>query len=204
MNPRKILGTMALFAIAACAQGQDMQYLQTAEKQTSRIRPTLSYTLPGEVKGFSFIELYNDKSGYLSNTVLQKQIVPKTNLASMIGVSNFKNNSLALGATYTPVKNKNTMVQLGMYPLNLTKEGRTKNLNIATYAVNQQLGKGFSVSSFGQVNVATATWMYGEAALKKSLDNFVEGLTLGAGCDLRSEGKPLPKPNAQLQFTYAL
>src|SRR6056297_3436131 len=100
-NIAKTATLAALIATSSIAKGQSNVEAASMpnENGSSRARINLFYELPGDVKGYTFTDLY--ETGYLSKSNLTKSL-GNTNLSarSEVKLSNYFDNHAGIGLEY--------------------------------------------------------------------------------------------------------
>lgn len=210
MKSKKIMtgvlaGALAAATIAGKAQS-NIELMQTADKTTSRVRPNLFYKLPGGIKGYTFIEFYEDGKNYYAKTGLTKKIAGSLDARADIIDMSFAKDQVGLGLEYKLPTGEKTFAKVKAMPVYFGMDGKyIQSKAVLGYYFEQKvyvpLIKDAKVVAFGEIDVAAKggpKWSYGELHAQKSLDDFV----LGIGVDLRSKGKLIPQPELSVKLGY--
>jgi len=210
MTSKKILtailaGALAASTMTAKAQSS-VEVMQTSEKSTARVRPNLFYSLPFCVKGYTFIEFYEDGKSYYAKTGLTKKVAK--DLDARVEVLDFScaTDQVGLGLEYKIPTKEGTFAKVKAMPIYFGFDGKyIQSKAIMGFYVEQKIYvpilKDAKVVAFGEINMAAKsgpTWSYGELHVQKSLDDFIVGL----GCDLRCGGKITPHPELSIKLGY--
>jgi hypothetical protein len=198
------IGLSAMF-YSASAQS-NFEYLQTNSKETSRLRPNLYYTLPLEVKGYSFLELYLDGKNYFGQTFLTKDIKGIFGVEVHAYYSSFFEDYIGVGPIITLPTKKSTIFTLSFMPAFMNYHGKY----LSHYLLSEfvffkefkipSLGT-WRINSFGIINLGAKggpAWEYGEAYLEKPIWK----LFIGVGADLFCNTKWYPDPNWGVKLGY--
>lgn len=199
---KNILAGVALATVVALsgqtAKAQsNVEYIQNAKQETSRIRPNLFYNLPGDVKAYTFIEFYNDGDNYFAKTTLNKSLGHGISARTEIKNSSFFKDYAKLGMTYSlPIDGVSS--SLKFLPFNVNTSGEFSSPMTVGYSVSKKWGP-VSLSSFGEYDIANKTWGYGETYVGYNVGQF----EIAAGVDIRSDLENVIKldPGVKLTFT---
>lgn len=201
-NIAKIATLAALIATSSIAKGQGNVEAASmpSENGSSRARINLFYELPGDVKGYTFTDLY--ETGYLSKSNLTKSL-GNTNLSarSEVKLSNYFDNHAGIGLEYKFARENSSFVgSFKALPLWVDKSGLVEKTGTVGFFLRKKwnLPKKYELeaSTFGEMNMlsekkgkTSPSWGYGEACVyvgKK--DGKID---IGAGVDFYNKGKTL-------------
>lgn len=206
---KKIITGVALTAatvLPAQAQNSNIELMQTKDQSTSRVRPNLFYELPGDVKGYTFAEFYEDGGAYLAKSSLNKNL--KGSLDAQLQVVNGSGftDQAGLGVDYKIPTGDNTFAKVKALPVYVGFDGkRVQNKAVIGFYVDRKVYvpvlKDIHVVAFSEINLAAKdgpAWSYGEIHAQKSLDDFVVGL----GLDLSHKDGLVPDPHVSVKLGY--
>jgi len=200
-----LAGVLAATTMTGTAQSS-IERMQTTEKSTSRIRPHLFYDLPFGVKGYTFIEFYDDGSSYYAKTGLTKKITDHLDArVDVIDISS-ATDQIGLGLEYKIPTGEKTLAKVKAMPVYFGFDGKyVKSKAVMGFYYHQKIHvpilKDASVVAFGEIDLAKKggpTWSYGELHVQKSLKDYV----LGIGADLKSDGDITPHPELSIKLGY--
>ena len=191
-----LAGAMAFSGHAAKAQS-NVEYIQNAKTETSRIRPNLFYNLPGDVSAYTFIEFYGDGENYYGKTTLNKKLGAGISARSEIKNSSFFKDNASLGFTYA-IPTKELSASLKFLPVTANTEGDINYPMNVGYFASKNFGP-VNVCSFGEYNIGTKSWGYGETYVGYKKGQF----ELAVGVDMRSDPENVIRldPGLKLKFT---
>jgi hypothetical protein len=210
MTSKKLLtailaGALAATTMTAKAQS-NIELMQTTDKATSRVRPNLFYGLPFGVKGYTFIEFYEDGKSYYAKTGLTKKI--KGGLDARVEVLDFSaaTDKIGIGLEYKIPTKEETFAKVKVMPVYFGFDGKyAKPKVVMGFYFEQKIYvpilKDAKVVAFGEINIAAKggpTWSYGELHVQKSLDDFI----LGIGTDLTCDGNITPHCGLSIKLGY--
>jgi len=171
-----------------------MEYIHPIENSKgSYVRPNFFYKLPGEIKGFSWMELYQGGDGYFGETNLEKEVTNGFNLKSQIQHNNTPINRAGFGVSKQVPTPKGTFLKLTVSPIWFDVQGIQKNMKEVAYFSEAKLPFGFTASSFGDWNLADTEgvqWGYGELDLCREV---AKGVKLSYNPALLNKGDAIPK-----------
>ena len=178
------------------AEGKgNLELIAGPTKQSTYVRGNAFYQLPGGIGGYTFLELYQEGNGYFGKTIFDKKISKGLAAKGEIIHANEPATQLRLGLEAVVIGTNNTVIKIKALPLCVTKQGTiAENTAIGGYFGYQNLGKGWDISSFADINLAAKQgpeWGYGEISLKKQL---WDGVSIAYNPALLSKGKLAPKP----------
>ncbi|KYK26581.1 hypothetical protein AYK26_07410 [Euryarchaeota archaeon SM23-78] len=169
----------------------DVEYIITKDKADHYLRPNLFYTLPGDIQGFTFIELYKG-GGYYGRTTLDKMIKGDIGLTGQIIHASHPGSEFGLGLTaIIPHLPKSMFGKVAVRPLWIDKQGKLVDKLMTDYFVDITLPKGFKISTFGGWDLRAKggpQWDYGEIFIGKEFGKVKIGYC-GA---LINDGDALP------------
>lgn len=204
---KKRIVFIILIILSAVAFGQSsIEYLQTDEASTSRIRPNLYYDLPLGIEGFTFIEFYTDKSSeYYGETYLTKNVIGMFGVRADIFHTSLFEDVIGFGIYADIVSNDNLFFQLKYIPAYFEFRGieRWKRFGVLGYCLAwdftaNPLGR-WQLNSFADFNIHAQELSYGEIYLDKYVtDDFLIGL----GADLRTIGEAAPEAKLGIDLKF--
>lgn len=198
---------LALTTLTGSAQtGIKIERMQTLEKETSRTRPTFTYSLPGDIKGMTFIEFYDTGKDYYAKTGLTKKITGKLDARTDILDMSWAKDQAGFGLEYTLQASDKAVAKVKAMPVYFGFDGKYIESKAVLGFYYQQkvyvpILKDAMVVALGEIDVAAKggpKWSYGELHVQKTLDDFV----IGIGADLRTKGKLLPQPELSVKLGY--
>ncbi len=181
------------------AQGNvsgNVEYIQSEKPDNSYARLQGFYTLPKDVKGFTFLEFYKNGNGYFGKTTLDKAVGEGFGARAVAYHANEPLKKAGLGVTkVVPHLPKNTFAKIGLIPIWAGNKGRAiGDKALAQYFANVNLPAGFNLSSFGDWDLITKDkgiqWEYGEINLDKKLNDV---FTIGYNPVLFNKGNAVPR-----------
>jgi len=185
--------------------GGCIEAIKSEEKANSYLRLNGFYSLPLKSKGHSFLELYTDNKGYFGKTTLSSDLIKGSGPVAQIAYINepFTKVGLGINLDVPFLKKAKASLKLQAYPVWINKEMKINpDEFVIGYGGSIKLPKGFSVGSFGQINIDDAsgkpTWCYGEASLQKSLGKC----TLAYNPALRRKVGIKPKVEHRVSASY--
>jgi hypothetical protein len=216
---------VTLFSVIAIQAQNNLEYVQTSDWETARIRPNLYYEfLPFGISGFTFFEAYMksmevDEGGtakFYGETYLTKNFGGKL---SWLGVradvyhSDFFKNYAGLGFHIQPIDNDDVFLEFKYVPWHMQFVGTetVEHFGMAGFFLSWNFTlpvlKDVTLWTYQNINVHAEggpQWYYGEAYLYKSIGNYA----IGAGADFRppTSGEGLwPSVNwgVILQYTFS-
>jgi hypothetical protein len=201
-----ILATSLLMPIKAIAQSKSsIDAIFHQDQKASYLRLNTSYDAPGKIKGYTAMEMYLDGKGYFGKTTLTKSLSDSISAKAVITHANEPLTQVGIGATMKVPTPKKTSLSFTLLPLWTDKKGDyVDHKVIAGYAIGADLGKGWSVSSFGETNVAAKggpQWAYGEMSVAKKI---TDKLSVSYNPALRYSGTIVPKLEHRISTTLKL
>ncbi|MBN2051906.1 hypothetical protein JW756_00205 [Candidatus Woesearchaeota archaeon] len=188
-----IVGALSLPIKAKAQVSGSLEGIAGQTKQSTYLRGNFFYGLPGKIGSYTFIELYQD-GGYFGKTMLGREIVKGVSAKGEIVHCNEPLSQIRLGLEAKLPTPKGTTLQVKALPLSIDKRGSIiQDRFMAGYFADVQLGKGLSISSFGDLNLAAKggpIWEYGEVSLKKYV---WDGVSIAYNPALISQGKLAPR-----------
>jgi hypothetical protein len=196
---RNMTAGVAMLASVASAQAGSgsLRAIQPVEGDgKAYVEAQAFYGLPGDVQGFTFVDLNQDGAGYFGKTTVTRDLgIGQGVSARALAVHC---NDLAsegkLGVQAdVPFLPKRVYANVAYSPLTVAGDG-AENRNTLDYFVTGDLGHGFTASSFGQWEKGDFT--YGEFELAKGFDVRVDGkayhVTLSYNPALCGDGDAVP------------
>ena len=183
-----------------------MEAIKSFKPKQSYVRPCLYYDLPAGIKGFTFVEFYQDGNSYFGRTKLTKEVTKGIGLRSdIIHGTGFPNN-YGLGLNVNMPKNK-ILKNLYLTPFLVdNKLKKIENKVLSGYFASIKLPFDMQLSSFGEWNLNGKNgveWTYGELNLEKKLGEKLS-ISYNPALKNRGAGKPIPRleHRATLKYTF--
>ena len=171
-----------------------VEYIQSEINKNSYPRLNMFYSLPGKINGFTFVEFYKANKGYFGRTNLNRLITKNIGPRATIVHAGQPLSQIGLGVgTTVPYMPKNVSANVGLLPVWLDNKGKiVKDKVEAQYFFDVKLPLGFSVNSFGNLNVAAQggpQWTYGEINAGRNIGPF----RVSYNPALLNKGNAIPK-----------
>jgi hypothetical protein len=212
---KKILKNLAVGAMAGAisllpmknANAQlsgSMEAIKSFKPKQSYVRPQLFYDLPADIKGFTFLEFYQDGNSYFGRTNLTKEITKGIGLrAEAIHGSGFPDNyGLGLDAT---ISNEKVFANLYLTPFFVNnKLKKIENKVLSGYFASMKLPFDLQLSSFGEWNLNGkdgVEWTYGELNLEKKLNKNLS-VSYNPALKNKGVGKVIPRLEHRITAKY--
>lgn len=200
MNLRNTLlaAALSLGLCATPAQGQDrIEAVASDTKSKSRIRPHLTYDIPGG-NGYTFIEFYGDGDNYYARNMLRFNLTDHIKARGDILNGSQFSDQAAVGAEYQ-MSTTDINARIGAHPLWINKNGRLDKATV-NGAITADLTDNLSVEAFAEADILNQDFLYGEAKLRRDI---TDGLSVSAGVDMRYDTDLSPQidPHVALQYT---
>ncbi|HVY01789.1 MAG TPA: hypothetical protein VHA12_03435 [Candidatus Nanoarchaeia archaeon] len=157
--------TGALTTEVAAGVSGNVEHIQSTEAGQSYERLNAFYSLPADVKGYTFLEAYHDGTAF-GKTTLTRKLSDSISVVSQTRSINEGFTDTGIGLQLNiPVKNGYALVRL--VPAWLNSEGKSvRSRNILGFAVGKNLSDKVSAAVFAELNLNSksgAEWAYGEA-----------------------------------------
>jgi len=175
------IGLASLMSMKAEAQVHgSVEYIQSEKSENSYSRLNLFYGLPEDVRGFSFIELYDNGDGYFGRTSLDRKITDDFGVRMHVLYVNEPISKAGFGLNWTPSLSENASARVSLLPLWIGNEGGVIGDRMELqYAGRVDLPLGFNLSGFGILDLLAGKkspqWTYGEFELTQNLGPFKIG-----------------------------
>ena len=196
---------LGLSSVKAQPSGS-VELIKSLDRDHSYIRPTLTYDLPKDISGHSFVEFYDDGS-FFGKTTLTKPIdgVPFSAAGQFVYGSDF-DTQLGFGGSASTTLGEKGFVKIHYLPIQTSKEGQIKtDQRKLGYFVSLDLPRDVSISSFGELTFSDdgPAWGYGELSLEKKVsDRF--SVKYQPALKSKGEGKIIPKYEHRLGLELKL
>ena len=186
-----------------------LDIVKSSEPKKSYVRPCLSYELPANIKGFTFLEFYqkgNEEGGktYFGRTKLTKEVFKRFGLRADATHGSESPNTYGLGLNVT-IPNKTIFANLYLTPFWVNgKLNKVENKTLAGYFASTKLPFGLELSSFGELNLNAkggAQWTYGELNLEKKFGKE-KNFSVAYNPALKNKGGPIPKLEHRVTARY--
>ncbi len=181
-----------------------MEYFASKKPESSYLRPSMTFALPGQIKGYSFVEMYKDGAGYLGKTILKRPLGDGTfalDSVTVHGDEPFTRTSL--GASVSLPMPKGSYASVKFLPIWIDKSGKLIHERmVIAYAAGVDCGAGVTLASFGDIDVGPKSgsqWGYGELSLMKKFSKSFEAGYCGA---LIGHGDATPRLEHRLGVKY--
>ncbi|HJX06219.1 MAG TPA: hypothetical protein VJ461_05905 [Candidatus Nanoarchaeia archaeon] len=186
-----IAGTLAMPMKAKADMNGSLEAIAGPTKQSTYLRGNAFYQLPGKIGGYTFIELYQGGNGYFGKSMLGREIKGGILAKGEIVHCNEPFSEARLGLEAKLPTPKGTTLQVKALPVCVDKDGKIVPRKVMVgYFADVQLGKGWSISSFGDFNALQGgQWEYGEVSLKKYV---WDGVSVAYNPALKASGKLAP------------
>jgi hypothetical protein len=193
-----LVGLSTIFGNATAGPiSGNVGYIQREKDASSYEEVNAFYGLPMGVKGYTFLDRYNDHGNVFGKTTLTKQIADYPVSAKVQGVHcNEKLIDAGVGLEVKLPTPKGITAKVNATPLWMNGDGKEKDVAKVGYFVAFELPAKMSLSSFGELNVANAkgvTFGYGEVALAKQIGN----LSVEYNASLNGKGDGIAKPEVR-------
>jgi hypothetical protein len=201
-----LLAGALLFPIKSFAKTTgSIDAIASEAKGASYLRLNGSYSLPGKVSGYTFLELYGGDKGYFGKTSLTKNIAGPLSATSEITHVNAPISQIGVGAKVAVPMPQKAYCTVKLLPCWVDNTGKhVDNKVIAGYAIGTSLGKGWSIGSFGEMNIGAKggpQWGYGEVSVTKSV---TKDLSVSYNPALKFSGTAAPKLEHRISMTLML
>jgi hypothetical protein len=201
-----ILGASSLLPMknANAQLNGSIEAVKSFKPKQSYVRPQLFYDLPADIKGFTFLEFYQDGDSFFGRTKLTKEVAKGIGLRSdIVHGSGFPNN-YGLGLNVDMPKNK-ILKNLYLTPFLVdNKLKKVENKVLAGYFASIKLPFDMQLSSFGEWNLNGKNgvqWTYGELNLEKKLSDKLS-VSYNPALKSRGAGKPIPRLEHRVTAKY--
>jgi len=198
-----ILATgLGLGSLRAQTSGS-FEYIKSLDKADHYFRPTVTFTLPVDVKGMSFGEFYKDGTVY-TKTTLSKPVTKNFGAMEQTITFSGAETKFGLGAYAILPMPKNMFAKTYIVPTWITDKGQKVNSTIAGYFVSAKLPLDITLSSFGEVDLSAEggpKWSYGEIGIEKKI---TDNLSVSYQPALKNQGKLLPAVEHRIELKYLL
>lgn len=180
---------MLSYGTAIAQTKATVEVIKSTETGKTYIRPSLSYKLPGEIKGYSFEELYSDRTMF-GKTSLTKSITDEQGLLMQAIYGTAPKTTIGAGL-YSKIPSPNgTFVKVHYVPFWIDMDGKKVDKSIIGYFASINLPLDLKLSSFGELDVSKSPkWTYGEIGLEKKI---TDDMTISYQPALIGKGKVTP------------
>lgn len=181
-----------------------IEAVKSFKPKQSYVRPQLFYDLPADIKGFTFLEFYQDGNSYFGRTNLTKEVTKGIGLrAEAIHGSGFPDN-YGLGLNVT-IPSKKVFANFYLTPFWVNnKLKKIENKVLSGYFASMKLPLDMQLSSFGEWNLNGKNgveWTYGELNLEKKLNKNLS-VSYNPALKNRGAGKPIPRLTHRITAKY--
>ncbi|MFH1174113.1 MAG: hypothetical protein V1725_03215 [archaeon] len=203
---KKVALLLAGLALALPAQADlhgNIKYLQAIEKKStlcSYPETNLFYTA-GKIDGYTYLDVYNvdvySDGSYYGRTSLTRELVPYL-CAKVEGEHDSKPlTDAGVGVTGKYAYGTGD-ASMSLMPYYLGEHGHVGKKVLLQFTYDQRLPFGFAFSTFGEWNVKTKQWGYGEAELSRRFG------MLGVGINAALLNKANLVPDKELRAVLSL
>ena len=181
-----------------------MEAIKSFKPKQSYVRPCLFYDLPANIKGFTFLEFYQDGDSFFGRTKLTKEVAKGIGLrGDIVHGTGFPNN-YGLGLN-VDLPGKNVFTNFYLTPFLVdNKLKKIENKVLSGYFVSMKLPLDIQLSSFGEWNLNGKNgveWTYGELNLEKKLNKNLS-VSYNPALKNRGTGKPIPRLEHRITAKY--
>ncbi len=150
-----------------------IEHIVSENKEKSSEELNLFYSLPGNIKGYTYIDFFKNGT-YYGKTSLTRKINNKLGMKSQIVNSNNLFSRAGLGGYINiPFQSKNLSGNLSILPLWVNEKGNLmEDYLTAGYFISMKLPKEFKINFYGEWNVLAKggpSWNYGEIEVEKNI-----------------------------------
>lgn len=189
----KKLGLTALTALVGfypiqASAGNAKYYSPVNDSMPSFAKLTSPYSLPGDVKGGTWLELHQGR--YYAESNFKRRIVQGLNLKAQTNHPDDLVGRIGLG-TSTEIPVSKGSAEITVFPVFLNGNGKRINRSEINYFASVDLPYNVTASSFGEWTLQKGLeWIYGELELERSV---TDNLSMGWNIPLRNpKGGKLP------------
>ncbi len=175
--------------------GGNIKYVQTSEESNSLgsyPEANVFYNLPKGISGYTFVDLYNHDGGYFGRTSLTKDFKGTDDLAIKVEGNhiNAPLSDVGIGARLDiPNLPESVYADISLMPFYFDNNGNfIERKGLLQYFASTKLPLDLKLSSFGEWNLRTSNWEYGEMELARDLGPF----SLGYNGVLLNDGDWIP------------
>jgi hypothetical protein len=203
-----LAGLLGLSSLLGNAKAGDVSgnigYVQREETKSSYAEANAFYKLPFDVRGYTFLDLYNQDGGVFGKTTLTREIADSGISARVQAIhGNELCTDVGLGLEAKIPTPKGVTAKVNCTPIWINSDGKEDDTIKVGYFVALDLPWNMALSSFGEANVASPkgiTWKYGEVELAKKIGNLSIGYNAGLEC--KEDGIATPKINNGIAIRY--
>lgn len=179
-----------------------LEAIKSMETGKTYFRPTITYTLPGDVQGMTFHEFYQDKT-HFGKTSLTKKITDEQALMLQAVYGTAPDFKAGIGISTKIPTPQGTFAKAYFIPLWMKEGGIDKDRSIVGYFASADLPLGMKIHSFGEIDISgkSPKWAYGEIGLEKQL---TKDLSVSYQPALRGTGSVVPELEHRLDIKYRL
>ena len=164
------LATVSYVSNAKAGLKGDIEYIRSKKETASVVRTNAFYSTPGNLSGFSFVDLKKGKKGYSGKTSLEKEVVRGFNLRGELVHSNDFFSEAGIGINVNAPTPKNSSLKIKLMPLWTSPKEKIKEKIIAGYSFAVRLIKDLKLSGFGGWDISDKPeWNYGEIKLGRKI-----------------------------------
>jgi hypothetical protein len=200
----KTIGTIIAaitMATSVKAQNMDVEAIKSFTPNKSYGRTNAYYKLPGEINGYTFLEVYSDGDSYFSKTALTKNIVDAVSgMVQTVNGSGF-NDQVGVGASVVIPTQEKTFAKAYIIPAYMSSDGKlVENKAITGFYAETEITPTLKASAFGEINIAgKPQWTYGEINLEQKLG---ENISASYNPALNGKGNLLPQIEHRIAVKY--
>jgi len=154
----------------------DIGYIQSEDPKNSYTEACMGYGLPGDVKGFTFMDFNTDpEKGYYGKSTLIRRVVDDLCARAQVVHGDEPFTKAGLGVEANVPMPKNTSAKIRFMPLWVDDEGIMNDYMEVEACLGANLGKGFSVGASGRINANDGSWCTGGLTAYKDFGRFKVG-----------------------------
>lgn len=183
-----------------------VNYIHPVTTEDTRVRPEMTYGLPDDVKGYTFIDFYTQHEDYFAKTFLSKEVVGGLEATLEVIQGNNFTDQVGIGTKYNLPLGENAYGNVKLLPVYVDMGGEFQKDKVVTgflvgTTVYVPVVGDVDICAFGEINLAAKggpQWQYGELSVTKDLGNVEFGLSV----DLNGKGKLLPQAAPGLKILH--
>jgi hypothetical protein len=205
-----LLGAAAMFSATTLCSAQqvsgNLKYFQaTKPAECSYTEANTFYSLPGGINGYTFMDVYGDRTSSGKTTLSKKTGEDNISLIGRIVHSDEPLTEAGIGFQ-NQVNLKNGYFSVNLIPFFFDKEGNHESGRMAIeYCFGRELGRGFNLEAFGDwmINHGKTSWDYGEIELTKKFGKHLKIGYSGALCSHGNSVMPKLQHRAVVRWDFS-
>ncbi len=180
---------LAFAPIKAMAQNSATYFMS---KKPDVVRVESFNKLPLKIGSYTFVDL--SKGGYFGKTTLNKSLHDNLGLEMKIVHADELMTKTGLGAHLKAMLPGEIFSKVSIIPVWYHKGGDMQNKTILGYFISKDLGKGYEASAFGEMDLDSKQFSYGETSLTKQIGD----LKIGVQAAMTGDGDLTPDLEARV------